>query len=123
MNHGDLVEPEPTLSVRTPEQSTAGPGPSRSTSSTQPSEPTGSNIVSADSAGEDEWVLMLEKLKSAIDRYRKEESSKAEAVSCIVQTFWENTDVAITDEQKDMALDSYLAELSSITIHPNSSDL
>ena len=47
---------------------------------------------------------------------------KVEAVSCIVQMLQENTDVSITDEQKDMALNAYLAELSSITIHPDSSD-
>jgi len=128
MSHGGNTEPESTFSVRTSEHSLTGPGPSGSTPSTQPSEPAGTGTSGADNdstnlVGENERVKLLEKLESIVDRYRKGESSKAEAVTSVVQTLGENAHVTLTEPQKDAALDSYLAELSTIpirSIDPNS---
>lgn len=124
MSHGNLVESESVFSPGTLEHGATGPGLSGATSSTQQSEPavigiSGTNEEPTNLAGENERVQLLETLESIVDKYRRGESSKAEAVSNVVQTLRQNAYVSLTEQQKDTALDSYLAELSTI---PSRSD-
>ena len=125
MSDGDSIEPRATGTVES-----TGHGPTESsvtaaTTSTRPTQTSTSELVDESQPnidGEGEQVELLQKLESVVEKYRTGGFTKAQAISGILRTLEENTGVALSESQKDAALDSYLAEIASIHSHFTNSD-
>ena len=57
---------------------------------------------------------LVAELESAVERFRKGESTKTEAVSTVLQILRRDTDVSDVEPQTEATFDSYLAEILSI---------
>ena len=110
---------EPSLSI---EQNPAEPqhaGASTmidksNSSSNLPSSPGAIGSTRTNSASEDERNQIVNKLKSTVKNFRNSNSTKMNTITSILAILRENTNVLITQSQKEATFDSYLTEILSI---------
>lgn len=82
--------------------------------STSNGEPERSDSIRTNTSSEDGRIHILKQLEESIETFRSRKVSKTEAISTILQILRENVDVALTQSQKDLTLESYLTEILSI---------
>jgi hypothetical protein len=103
------AEPEHAGVTSTSESSNSNSRSSGTINST-PSQPT-------DLASEDERFRILQELESSVETFRSGKTTKTDAVSSVIRILGENTNVTLTQSQKETTLDSYLTEI--LSIHTN----
>jgi hypothetical protein len=125
MSHGDRPGPEAAETSRSADSalqfatesgdaSFAGSSePSRVGYSTQSTGNLGSTQDS-DPAPEDGHIRVLRKLEEATESFRGGKTSKTDAVSSILNILQENTDVSLSQSQREATFDPYLTEILSI---------
>jgi hypothetical protein len=88
-------------------------GQSNSLSVSHPSSRT-VNSIRTDSTPEDERNRILRKLESTIETFRSGNATKTSTITSILRILGEDTNVTITQSQKEATFDSYLTEILSI---------
>ena len=69
---------------------------------------------STNSPAEDERINILKNLEETVETFRTKGMSKTTAISSIIRILGENTNVSITQSQKESTFDSYLTEILAI---------
>jgi hypothetical protein len=72
------------------------------------------NSIRTNSIPEDERNQILRKLESTIETFRSGNATKTSTITSILRILGEDTNVRITQSQKEATFDSYLAEILSI---------
>ena len=123
MSHGHRSGPRPTEPTIPTMQDVAEPSNAGATSSTQISSSESSERINPEqeqlseqaiTPSEDQRVRILGKLEHTMESFRNGKIAKTVAISSILRTLGENSDVAITQSQKEATFDSYLTEILSI---------
>src|ERR1700678_2981868 len=73
-----------------------------------------SNLSNANPSQENGRLKTLNDLKGIIESFRGGKSSKTETISSVIRILGENTNIAITQSQKEATFDSYLTEILAI---------
>ena len=120
MSYGEQSGPKSTSSFST----LSGPQPSRSTSTFASSDWSKNfsgdqGAISAESGSsnpppEDGRIALLKSLEESVDSFRDRKISKTAMISSILWTLRENSNVQITESQKEMTFNSYFTEILAI---------
>src|ERR1700678_3881908 len=73
-----------------------------------------SNLSNANPSQENGRLKTLNDLEGIIESFRGGKSSKTETISSVIRILGENTNIAITQSQKEATFDSYLTEILTI---------
>ena len=139
MSHGGRPGPE---SAQSSHQASNSFGESERSSTFGSSEPAGtssnshgthptlsSDLSSTVSPQEDGRLRILGELEGVVESFRGGKTSKTETIASIIRVLEENTDVTLTQSQKDATFDSYLTEILAIhssldesRVHSNDED-
>ena len=90
------------------------PGTSGISSSTHSIPIIDSSVEQTLSPGEDERINILKDLEKSIDSFRNKSLSKTSAIASILRILGEDSNVSLTQSQKESTFDSYLTEILSI---------
>ena len=102
----NLAEPQHAGTSATVEQSNSPSNPYSSSGTI--------NSTRTNSASEDEWNQILNKLESAIEIFSNSNSTEMNTIISILTIAGEDTDVPITQSQKKVNFNSYLTKILSI---------
>jgi hypothetical protein len=86
----------------------------QSTSHTLPHSSGTLDSTRTNSSPEDEQNQIIHRLKSAINSFRNGNSTKMNAITSVLKILRENSNVSITESQKEVSVDSYLTKILSI---------
>ena len=100
------AEPEYASTFATTEQS--------GSHSNQQGGASSSDTPRTDSTPEDNRIRILRELESSIETFRRGKTTKTDAISAVLRILGTDSDVSITQQQKDSTFDSYLTEILSI---------
>ena len=116
MSHGGRPGPE---SAQSSHQASNPLGESERSSTFGPTDPTGtssnlhatqsslsSNLSNSVSPQEDGRLMILGELEGVVESFRGGKTSKMETIASIIQVLRENTDVTLTQSQKEAMFDS-----------------
>ena len=108
------IEAEPNLE-RSGHFVTPGHTGTSGTSFSGPSIPiTGSSTDQTLSSGEIERFNILKDLEKSVDSFRNKSLSKTSAIASILRIIGEDSNVTLTESQKESTFDSYLTEILAI---------
>jgi hypothetical protein len=121
MSHANTSRPQanepPLLTMRgSPESEHAISSSTfeQSTSHTLPHSSGTLDSTRTNSSPEDEQNQIIHRLESTIDSFRNGNSTKMNAIASVLKILGENSNVSITESQKEVTFDSYLTEILSI---------
>jgi hypothetical protein len=87
---------------------------SSGTASTPSTIPISDSSIRAHSSTEDERVSILKDLEKTIESFRSKEFTKTTAISSVLRILGEDSNVSLSQSQKDSTFDSYLSEILAI---------
>jgi hypothetical protein len=123
MSHGDRPGPESAETSSPAWRLIAEPLSTNSPTTTQPTGTTSGGVsytshrdstLHTIPTPEDGRLRILKDLEQHVESFRKEEVSKTTALASILRVLGENSDVEVTQSQKESTFDSYLTEILAI---------
>lgn len=126
MSYGDRLGPETTEFAHATMQSLTEPDHAgSSTSFEQPRlVSNGESSISTVPTPEDGRIRILKELEKEVESFKSGRTTKTGAISSIIRLLGENSDVEVTQTQREATFDSYLTEILSIqSIRDNSAHL
>ena len=125
MSHGDRTGPESAEGSRGPSHSSSESRFTSTLATVESSRPESSSQAPSNSetsreenpAAENGRNRILKDLEEVAESFRNGKSTKTEAISGILRVLREDTNVSLTQPQREAAFDSYLTEFLSIQSH------
>ena len=124
MHHGDQSGLEPEMSSSTSWRNPTGSGsinaattdghPGTTSSSRGATSTLHESTLQSDQSSESKHVNIIKRLEKEIESFQNNQSSKTSTITSILGILEENSNVEITQPQKDSTFDSYLTEILAI---------